>query len=85
MMASPQNTFRNSLLSQVLAELQSGRLNHAEAFVAVIGCAAAIAATLPPASRQSMIEQADGHMLARANAIAADIKSGKFDRDVAGH
>lgn len=80
-----QTAFRNSLLRQALAELTSNRLTAVEAYVAAIGAAAAIAATLPEAARRELIEGAEGHMLARSNAIAADIRSGKFDIDVAGH
>ena len=85
MATSEQNELRNQILALCLDHIDKDVDNCITAFVACIGAAAVCAAVLPPKARETLIDEAEGTLLAHANKRAEEMRSGELDQQLAGH
>ena len=83
-MSEQQNVLRNELCATLIAALTSRRVTQIEAVVACMGAAAVVLGTCKPELRERLAVELDGKLLEHANQRAKEIRSGAFDREVAG-
>ena len=81
---SEQFTLRNELCAVLIKALMDERVTQIEAVVACMGAAAVVLGTCPPKMREQIALELDGKLLEHANQRAKEIRSGAFDREVAG-
>lgn len=82
---SEQNELRDRIVSLCFDYIDKDITNCVNAFVACIGAAAICAAVLPPAARETLIDEAEGSLLAHANKRAKEMRSGELDHALTGH